>query len=305
MKRKHLLLVAVFIFANCCLVFGQTESPQPSVRILHNGDVLRLHRAGLKPGEIIARIVTSPCNFDTFPPMLRELRMKGLPDTVIMAMVMVPYGPAASSRDALMLEEPVVKTAKVQVPAGTLVELEGAAQVSSANVAEGSRINLRVSRRVFVNGVMVIDRGALARARVVKSKRAGAWGRGGSIDWVLEDVLAVDGSRIPIKLSDRLQGKNRSKAVVAAAIATGAAVFPYSPPAGLIWALKKGDEAVLDESRKSTAVISNNTDVAGLQPKSKKLIYHTVENLKAADTARGTGLGAFNDSYRPTPIGKH
>jgi len=237
--------------------------------------------------------------------MLRELRMKGLPDTVIMAMVMVPYGPAASSRDALMLEEPVVKTAKVQVPAGTLVELEGAAQVSSANVAEGSRINLRVSRRVFVNGVMVIDRGALARARVVKSKRAGAWGRGGSIDWVLEDVLAVDGSRIPIKLSDRLQGKNRSKAVVAAAIATGAAVFPYSPPAGLIWALKKGDEAVLDESRKSTAVISNNTDVAGLQPKSKKLIYHTVENLKAADTARGTGLGAFNDSYRPTPIGKH
>ena len=305
MKCKRLLLVAVFLLANCCLAFAQAQSPQPSARILHNGDVLRMHKAGAKPGDIIARIVTSPCNFDTFPPVLRELRMKGLPDTVIMAMVMVPYGPPASSRDALMLEEPVPNTAKVQIPAGTMVELEGISEVSSANVAEGSRINLRVSRRVFVNGVLVIDRGALARARVINSRRAGAWGRGGSLGWVLEDVAAVDGSRIPIKLSDRLEGKNRSRAVVAAAIATGAVVFPYTPPVGLIWALKKGDEAVLDERRKSTAIISNNTDVAGLAPKSKKVIYHSVENLKAADSGRGTGLEPFNDSYRPTSIGKH
>ena len=305
MKCKRLLLVAVFLIANCSLSFAQAGASQPSPKILRNGDVLRLHKAGMKPGEIIARIVTSHCNFDTFPPVLRELKMKGLPDTVIMAMVMVPYGPAASSRDAIMLEEPEPKTARVQIPAGTVIEIETASPVSSAHANEGDQITFLVSRRVLVHGVVVIDRGALARARVIKSKPAAAWGRGGLLGWVLEDVVAVDGTRVPIKLSDRLLGKNRSKAVVAAAIATGAMVLPYTPPVGLIWALKKGDEAVLDESRKSTAIISNNTDVAGLLPKTKKVIYHSVEKLKTADAAKGTGLAPFNDSYRPTPIGRH
>ena len=70
----------------------------------------------------------------------------------------------------------------------------------------------------------------------------------------MEDVVAVDGTVVPIKLSDRLLGKNRSKAVVAAAIATGAAILPYSSPVSLIWALKKGDEAVLDAVLRTDAV---------------------------------------------------
>ncbi len=90
--------------------------------------------------------------------------------------------------------------------------------------------------------------------------------------------------------------------MVAAAIATGAIVFPYTPPAGLIWALKKGDEAVLDESRKSSAIVSNNTDVAGLLPRTKKVFYHSVEKLKTADSEKAAGLAPFNDSFKPTSI---
>jgi hypothetical protein len=305
MKRKHLLLLAVFLLANCSLVFAQAEVRQTPAKILHNGDVLRMHKAGMKPGEIIAKIVTSECNFDTFPPVLRELKVKGLPDTVIMAMVMVPYGPAISSRDVMMLEEPAPKTAKVQLPAGTVIRIEAASPVSSAEASEGDKVKFLVSRRVLVNGVEVIDRGAVARGHIVKSKPAAAWGRGGLLAWVLDDVVAVDGTRIPIKLADRLEGKNRSKAVVAAAIATGAAILPYTSPVGLIWALKKGDEAVLDESRKSTAVISNNAEVAGLVPKNKKVLYHSTERLKAADAAKGNGLGPMNQSFHPTSIGRH
>jgi hypothetical protein len=91
--------------------------------------------------------------------------------------------------------------------------------------------------------------------------------------------------------------------VVAAAIATGAAVLPYSSPVALIWALKKGDEAVLDESRKSIALVSGDMEVAGLLPKSKKVIYHSGEQLKAADAAKGT-LAPASGGFRPTPIGR-
>ncbi len=304
MNYRHLLRVAVFVLANCSFLFGQGPTPQASTKVLHNGDVLRMYRAGMKPGQIITRIVNSPCNFDTFPQVLRELKMKGLPNDVIMAMLMVPYGPPALSRSIVPKAETAPLTAVVQIPVGTMIEIEAAAPVSSADANEGDAIRFVVTRRVIVNGVAVIERGALARGHVVKSKPAASWGRGGLLGWVLEDVVAADGTRLPIKLADRLRGKSRSKAVVAAAVATGAAVLPYSSPVGLIWALKKGDEAVLDESRKSTAIVSSQTEVAGLLPKKQKVIYHSTEQLKSAAAPTG-GLAPANNSFRPSPIGKH
>jgi hypothetical protein len=304
MKCKRSLVVAALVLANCCLAFAQAESsPATPIPVLHNSDVLRMHNDGIKAGVIISKIVKSDCNFDIFPPVLRDLKRRGVPDTVLMAMSMVPYGPPAATQGNTTTA--ILEIARVQIPAGTVVEVETASPVSSADVGEGSAMTFLVSRQVVVNGILVIDRGAMARAYVIKSKRAGAWGRGGSLDWVLVYVVAVDGTRVPIKLSDRLEGKNRSKAVVVAAIATGAMVLPYTPPVGLVWGLKKGDEAVLDESRKSTAIVSNNTEVAGLLPKAKKVIYHSVEKLKAADAEKGTGLTPFNDSFRATPIGRH
>jgi len=299
MKSKRSLVITALLFANCSLAFAQAPPATP-LTVLHNSDVLRMYNDGIKSGAIVSKIVTSPCNFDIFPPVLRDLRRRGIPDTVVMAMIIVPYGPPAVTRGNTSIDIP--GTARVQIPAGTVVEVAAASATSSANAGVGGAIRFLVSRPVVVNDVLVIARGATARARMIKSKRAGAWGRGGSLDWVLEDVVAVDGTRVPIKLSDRLEGKNRSKAVVAAAIATGAVVFPYSPPMGLIWALKKGDEAVLYESRKSSAIVKNNTEVAGLLPMTKKVIYHSVENLKTTDSEKGPGLAPLNDSFKPTSI---
>jgi hypothetical protein len=305
MIYKRLLLPAVFLLANCLLAFAQTETPQPLDKILHNSDVLRMNKAGLKPGEIIAKIVASQCNFDTFPMVLRELKTKGLPDTVIMAMVMVPYGPPAATTTAIPVAEPPPPTTQIQVPTGTVLQIEPASPVSSAFAREGDRIRFLVTRRVMVDGVEVIERGAVARGHIIKSKPAKSWGRGGLLAWVLDDVVAVDGTRIPIKLSDRLVGKSRSKAVVAAAVATGATVLPYSSPVGLIWALKKGEEAVLDQSRKSAALVSGNTEVAGLLPRNNKPIFHSTEQLKSDEANKGPGLAPMSESFRPTSIGKH
>ena len=301
MKCKCSWVVSVLLLASS-LAFAQAEAPPPSpIPILHNSDVLRMHRDGIKPGLIIARILTSPCNFDVFPPVIRELRMRGVTDTVLMAMLMVPYGPPAVPV-AVTKSETALRTARVQIPAGTVIGVETAHPVSSADLDKGSPITFLVSRRVFVNGVLVIDRGAVARARVIKSKRAGSWGRAGTLDFAIEDVVAVDGTRVPIQLSDGVKGANRATAVAAAAIITGAIVFPYSPPLALIWALKKGDDAVLDESTKLTAIVRNNQEVAGLLPEEKKLIYHSVETLKAGSHSNGAGLEPSNNSFRPTPI---
>jgi hypothetical protein len=150
--------------------------------------------------------------------------------------------------------------------------------------------------------VIVIERGAVAKARVIESKRAGAWGRAGKLGWALEDVVAVDGTRVPIQLTDQAKGANSSAAVTAAAIGTGALLFPYTAPAALIWALKKGDEAVLDESQKSTAAVRTKTEVTGVLPEKKGVVYHSADELNATKPANNSGLEPSNNSFRPTPI---
>src|SRR5512133_1188307 len=98
MKCERLFIVALLLLTNCYLVFAQT-APAAPVTTLHNADILRMHNRGVKAGVIITKIVTSSCNFDTFPPVLQDLKRRGIPDTVLMAMTMVPYGPPASTQN--------------------------------------------------------------------------------------------------------------------------------------------------------------------------------------------------------------
>lgn len=302
MKYKSLLLAAAFVLANNFSASAQTPGTALSTsKVLRNADVVRMHQNGITPGKIIATILQSECNFDIFPPVLKELRTLGVPETVLMTMKMVPYGPPAvqlgESSDAPS------KPRRVLIPAGTVVKIEVGSPVSSDDVAKGSVLNFRVSRPVFVNDIMVIAGGATARARVIRSTKGRSWGRAGELRWVLEDVVAVDGTRVPINFAGHVKGKNRSAAVAAAAVATGALVFPYSAPAALIWWLKEGEDAVLDQSNKSSATVRDNTDVTGLPPAKRKVVYHDVNKLKTVASNK-TQSRAFNKSFKPTPLSR-
>src|SRR6201988_540612 len=58
---------------------------------LTNGDILTMVRAKLPSALIIEKIRNSSCAFDTFPSVLAELKYKGVPDEVLMAMVHPPH----------------------------------------------------------------------------------------------------------------------------------------------------------------------------------------------------------------------
>jgi hypothetical protein len=245
-------------------------------------------RSGIKPGEIIARIVTSPCIFDIFPPVLNDLRRRGVPDTVVLAMVMVPTGPP---NFATASDELPPTTAKVKIPSGTEVELETVYPVSSAVIESGSEITFVVARPVFVKGLMAIAPGAVAKARVMKVRKAQVLGRGGALAWRMEYVVAVDGTHIPIELSNRSEGANRSGAVAAGAALTTALVFPYSAPVAMVWAFKKGDDAILRGSKRFAAKVSGDTNAVGMIPEQDRVIYHYADALKA--NAATTTFTAF------------
>jgi hypothetical protein len=290
-----LLLTSVSIFAQ-----NRATSTAPAP-VLHNNDVLLLVQDGIKPIDIVTRIVTSPCEFDTFPPVIQDLKQRGVPETVLLAMKMVPYGPPAHPLGGRAKAPIGPETRPVRIPAGTLLNVEPTRAVSSADVVKGTPITFIVTRRIVVDGTLAIDHGAAVNGRVIRRNRPALFGRGGSLEFALEDVVAVDGTRVPIQLSKEVKGNNHTGAVAAGAIITGAIVFPYTAPVALIWGLKKGDEAVLDQGTQLTAMVKKSQEVAGL-PTEAKPIYHPVNTLTQETRSANTGIKPFNKSFQPTSI---
>jgi hypothetical protein len=66
---------------------------------LSNKEVLEMVKAGLSSDVIIAKIKVSRCTFDTDTGVLSELKYKGVPNPVILAMVEAPYGIPAQVKD--------------------------------------------------------------------------------------------------------------------------------------------------------------------------------------------------------------
>ncbi|HXQ34314.1 MAG TPA: hypothetical protein VN843_09895 [Anaerolineales bacterium] len=281
MRTSHWLGIT-FLFlllTNCSTALGQTRTTGTQVRPLTNNDVLRMVKRGEKSAQIIAKIVTANCNFDVFPPVLADLKRRGIPDTVLVAMKSAPYGPPSLAD----VDSKISQLAKlVQIPGGTAIELETVRAISSANAPVGSPITFVATRRVYVDNTLIIERGAVAKARVVKSRRARGWGRPGMLSWELEYVIGVDGTRIPVQLAGQQTGKSRTAAVAGTALATGALIFPYSSPVALIWGLKKGDEAVLRGNNVVSASVKTKTEVAGFQPRPGGPIFHDMETVRAS-----------------------
>jgi hypothetical protein len=280
---QRLLITVVVLMVGFAAASAQTptSSSQTSnpiqIRVLKNNDIVRMVEKGERSGDIIARIVTSQCNFDIFPPVLKDLRRRGVPETVLMAMKMVPVGPP-SLRST---DEAISRLTPVEISAGTTVEVEAAFPVSSAKAKKGDLLSFQTTRQVFANGVLVIDRGSLAKARVVNVTPAARLGRPGMLAWSMEYVEAVDGTRLPLQISGLIKGNNRALMIAGAAAATGALAFPYTSPIALVWGLKKGDEAILRGSKAFSAVTTKSMTIAGIATP-RRLIFHNMDAVKAS-----------------------
>ena len=104
MKKPYLVLVVLLLIASLATTTSAaTDFSDDDFTPLNNKDVLAMVQHHIDAEAIINAIKASPCTFDTFPPVLREMKRRGVPDVVLKAMVEAPYGPSVkgSSRDDL------------------------------------------------------------------------------------------------------------------------------------------------------------------------------------------------------------
>jgi hypothetical protein len=136
----------------------------------------------------------------------------------------------------------------------------------------------------MIDGVTVVDKGALVTARITQAKRGGHWGKAGKLAWNMEDVIAADNSRITLapETSSRddklwsLENKNATNepkkgrgsvtgtshgAEVATKTIVAGALFPPLAPLALIHGFKRGENAILREGRRYVVTVGRETIV--------------------------------------------
>jgi hypothetical protein len=188
-----------------------------------------------------------------------------------------------SSSDELPSVTQVLRR-EVKLVAGTPIDVEVAYTVNSIDVKPGELISFRTLIPVVVDGVTVIEEGALVTARISQAKRGGHWGKAGRLAWSMQDVVAADNSRIPLAPETRLRddklwslekqttkgetakgdgriiGTSHGGEVVTRAAIAGA----LFPPLALLSGFKRGENAVLSEGRRFVVLVGKDTLVRGI-----------------------------------------
>jgi len=163
--------------------------PSESAPLLTNVSVMKMQGAHLSPDAIITRLNSSRCDFDTSPAALHRLKLSGVSDRIILAMMHAPAAfPALTPDGAPSIE--------VSIPDQTPVQVAVSSDVSADNLQEGTVVEMTVAEPVTLNGVTVIPRGAEARARIM-AVRHSSLGSSGQVVWFMQDVTAATGDHIP------------------------------------------------------------------------------------------------------------
>ena len=159
---------------------------------------------------------------------------------------------------------------EVKVRAGTQLDIESTHTVSSLEIRQGDLLSFRLLVPVKIDNDTVIEKNALVTARVVKAKKAGHWGKAGKLVWTMQDVVAVDLTRVPLTAQlDMPTGQQgvtgtshgaevATKTVVLAALLAPA--FPIAPLA-LMSGFKRGENAVIPEGKRFVVYIQADTTV--------------------------------------------
>jgi hypothetical protein len=210
--------------------------PSESAPLLSNVNVMKMQSAHLSPDTIIAKLNASRCDFDTSPAALHRLKLSGVSDRIILAMMHAPAAFPALTPDG----SPSIE---VRVPDQTPVQVAISSDVSSDNLQEGSVVQMKVVEAVTLNGVTVIPRGSEGRARIMAVRRS-SLGSSGQVVWFMQDITAATGDHVP--------------ASFAAVQDTKAAIGRFAGYPFFLSEYRKGAPALAASSEHFTALVDGN-----------------------------------------------
>ena len=179
--------------------------------------------------------------------------------------------PIQPSESAVVISAPAQpQPRELKLLAGTPIDIEATYTVSSIDFRPGDYLSFRVLVPVMIDAVTLIDTGSLVTGRVVEAKRGGHWGKAGRLSWIIQDVVATDGTRVPLQAQKDLptgrngiKGTSHGGEVATKTVLMGvllAPVFPIAPLA-LMSGFRRGEDAVLPQGKRFVVYVQSDTAV--------------------------------------------
>ena len=166
-----------------------------------------------------------------------------------------------------LLASPTTLAREMKIPAGTPLEIEVAYTVSSLDVRPEELISFRVIVPIRVDNQTVIEKNSLVTGRVVQAKRGQHWGRAGKLSWIMQDVVAVDLTRVPIQAQrdsplagNGVKGTSHGGQVATEMIVLGGLLW-IAAPLVLMHGFKRGENALLPEGKRFVVYVQRDTIV--------------------------------------------
>ena len=162
---------------------------------------------------------------------------------------------------------PPTPAREMKIPAGTPLEIEVAYTVNSLDVRPEDLISFRVIVPIRVDGQTVIEKNSLVTGRVAEAKRGQHWGKAGKLSWIMQDVVAVDLTRVPIQAQrdsplagNGVKGTSHGGQVATEMIVLGGLLW-VAAPLVLLHGFKRGENAVLPEGKRFVVYVQRDTIV--------------------------------------------
>ena len=179
------------------------------------------------------------------------------------AATVTPPAPASAPATIItpaVAPAPVTKGISV-VPDGTEVDLKLAETVSSARAMEGQRIRFTVAKDVAIDGYVVIQTGALAIGTITKASPKKWAGRSGKLEMSLQNVTAIDGTKIDLSGNRGGSGDSHVGRMVTGIVITS--IFTLGGSA--LFLLMHGKDLVIPEGSGATTFTIGTAKVASSQ----------------------------------------
>lgn len=262
MKRAVSVFLLLFMFTCWNAVAQQSDNPDPwqgainaeakarPVGALTNESIVKLVRAGLDEGTIIAMVNTRAGNYSLGPDDVIALKQAGLSDEVIAAM-------AARARRALPdVAGPVsqIPSGSFQLEDGTPLRLRLQQTISSATAQVNDTVDFDVLEQIKIRGMVVIPKGSIAWATVTRAEPKRRLGRGGRLDINIDSVRLADGEKAALRAVRDLRGGGHGTAMTIGAVATTIVVWPAAP----LFFLMHGKDITIPKGTEITAYVNGD-----------------------------------------------
>jgi len=156
----------------------------------------------------------------------------------------------------------------VKLPAGIPIDVESAYTVSSLDLRPNDYLTFRVLIPIKVDGITAIEKDALVTGRVIEARRGRHWGKAGKLQWTIVDVVAIDGTRVPLQVSkdlpngrDGIKGTSHGAEVATRTVVLGALMAPLFPiaPLALMSGFRRGEDAILPQGKRFVVFVKADT----------------------------------------------